>query len=188
MAAQDQVTLISGATVDGKVTTVSDSIVSYTVQKKSKVKERSMDAYRVFSIRYADGSNVIVYEQDTATGNYFSQDEMQLFVFGEQDARKNYRGGKMFALGALYGIAGGLALPESFLVVLVPASATILAMVPRVKIKPSMARNSALLSEPAYVMGFERTARGKKIQNVLKGSVVGTILAVAGWNIANSGN
>jgi len=163
---------------------VNDSIVDYEYQKRKKTKQRSIDAYRVFSVRYANGSEVVMYQQDTAIGNYFSQEEMRLFIYGEQDARANFKGRKLLLIGAAYGIAGGLALPESFIVLLVPASAALLAMLPRVKIRPEMARNKKLLSEPAYVMGFERTARGKKIQSVLKGAVVGTILSVVGWQIA----
>ena len=184
--AQDQVTLISGVVVDGKVTNLTDSVVSYDQEKKGRTKSRTLDAYRVFSVNYADGREVIVYEQDTALGNYFSKDEMRLFIQGEQDAAANYKGRKAFLVGAALGVAGGVAIPESFLVVLVPVGSTLLAVAPRIKIKPELTRDRKLLSEPAYLMGFERTARGKKIQNVLKGSVLGTILSVAGYSIVQN--
>ena len=186
--AQDKVTLISGAVLDGKVVQVSDSLVNYEQQKKGRTKTRELDAYRVFSVEYADGREVIVYEQDTALGNYFSKDEMRLFIMGEQDASENYKGSKAFLVGLGLGIAGGLAIPESFLVVGVPVGSTLLAMAPRIKIKPELARDRKLLSEPAYLLGFERTARNKKIQNILKGSVLGTILSVVGYSIVNNNN
>lgn len=183
---QDKITLLSGAQIDGRVVAITDTTVVYEQEKRGKTKSRTLDAYRVFDVTYATGETQVVYRQDTAVGNYFSKEEMQLFIMGEQDADANFNSRRAFVFGAAYGVVGGVLLPNNFFVFLVPAAAGPLAAVPRIKIKPEMARDKKLLAEPAYVMGFERTARAKKIQNVLKGSVLGTVLGVAGVNIVKA--
>ncbi|MBP6334022.1 MAG: hypothetical protein KA444_01020 [Bacteroidia bacterium] len=89
-------------------------------QDKKKVKLKSMDAERVFSIKYRDGSERVLYTPDTTGLLEFNIEEMRLFILGEQDATKYYKNnlnkGIGFGLGAAAGFLGfyGIAVPPLY--------------------------------------------------------------------------
>jgi len=186
---QDRINLLSGSYIDCKVEEVSDSLITYTYTKKSgKEKTKFMEAYRAFSVVYAGGEEKVIYKQDTLIGNYFSSQEMRLFVYGAQDANAYYKANKWFYAGLVAGAAGGYASQGGFFALGIPISFGLIAYAPRIKIKPEMVRNTDLLQEPAYVMGFERVARYKRFRAALLGSIPGTIVGLGSYYIVQNNN
>jgi hypothetical protein len=54
------------------------------------------------------------------------------------------------------------------------------------KPKPKDARSDRVLAQPAYVEGFRKGARGKKIIRTIGSSIVGMVVGgVAGFVVAN---
>jgi len=177
---RDQILLMSGKVFDNvEVTTIGDIDVKYLQHKKKKTIERFVDKYRVFSIGYANGIEDVIYKQDTLVGNYFTEEEMRMFVYGEQDALKYYKASGAVLSGILYSGTGGYLLFNSFFVFLVPFSFTVVSGIPHLKVKSNRVRDPKYLAEPAYIMGYERTAKAKRIQGALKGSIIGVVLGVA---------
>ncbi|TAH42876.1 MAG: hypothetical protein EYC69_04705 [Bacteroidetes bacterium] len=88
--------------------------------KKKKTKYKTMDPLRIFSVKYSDGTERVVYRPDSLDPMEFSQDQMRLFIKGEQDADKYYKNnfnkGLGFSLGAGAGLLGfyGLAVPPLY--------------------------------------------------------------------------
>lgn len=176
---RDQIILMSGKVFDNvEVTTVGDVEIKYLYHKKKKTIERMVDKYRVFAIGYANGTEDVIYKQDTLVGNYFTEEEMRMFVYGEQDAIELYKTPGAVLLGALFSGAGGFILYDSFFVFLVPFSTTVVSGIPHVKVKSNKVRDPKYLAEPAYIMGYERTAKAKRIQGALMGSLVGVVIGV----------
>lgn len=184
---QDTITFLSGRTIEGEISSIDEGQVKYLHVKKSKKVERFVDMYELFSIKYANGKEEIYYKQDTATGYYFTQDEMQHYIWGRQDAGKYFKAPlntlSSFALSA----TGGYFLAGSFLIFPVPFLTTLGPAAPKVKIKPENTRNPELVKQPAYIMGYEKRAKGKKINNGLKGSLLGIATGVAIAIITSSG-
>ncbi len=90
------------------------------VVKKKKSKFRTMDPLRIFSVKYSDGTERVIYRPDSLDPMEFTQDQMRLFIKGEQDADKYYKNnfnkGLGFGLGAGAGLLGfyGLAVPPLY--------------------------------------------------------------------------
>ena len=88
--------------------------------KKKKSGFRTMDPLRIFSIKYRDGSERIIYQPDSLDPMEFTQEQMRMFIRGEQDATKYYKNnlnkGIGFGLGAGAGLLGfyGLAIPPLY--------------------------------------------------------------------------
>lgn len=88
--------------------------------EKKKSRLRTMDPERVFSIKYKDGSEKIIYRPDSLDPLEFTQEQMRLFIIGEQDATKYYKNhlnkGIGFGLGAGAGFLGfyGIAIPPLY--------------------------------------------------------------------------
>ena len=87
---------------------------------KKKSKFRTMDPLRIFSVKYSDGTERVIYRPDSLDPMEFTQDQMRLFIKGEQDADKYYKNnfnkGLGFGLGAGAGLLGfyGLAVPPLY--------------------------------------------------------------------------
>src|ERR1700751_178200 len=62
---------------------------------------------QLFAIKYQNGDIFYYYEQDTIA-NWFTRDEMWLFMAGERDARKGFKARGSFYGSMASGIAGGL--------------------------------------------------------------------------------
>ncbi len=88
--------------------------------KKKKTRFRTMDPLRIFSVKYSDGTERVIYQPDSLDPMEFTQDQMRLFIKGEQDADMYYKNhfnkGLGFSLGAGAGLLGfyGLAVPPLY--------------------------------------------------------------------------
>ncbi len=141
------------------------------LKKRGKEKTIEIENDLIYSIRYKDGHEQIIYEQDTTTGNYFTAEETKMFIFGEQDAEKNYRCPGATIIGVVIGV--GSAYMGNFLSLIPPFGYTALLLIPKVKIKYKDVSNPVYLNYDTYVMGFEKVARRKKILRSFIGGIGG---------------
>ncbi|MEQ9186254.1 MAG: hypothetical protein RLP15_00855 [Cryomorphaceae bacterium] len=181
LAQEDQeILMMSGKLVTGKVTG-QDSLYLYYdhVKKSGKAKAKKLDLERVFSINGSEGEEKVIYYMDTAVGNYFSIDEMRFYIKGEQDAMKYYKGNWSILVGLP--LTAGLSFlfvptPLPFAVPFAYLAAT---GIPKYKIPKDRIESSDLITEPAYVLGFERVARNKRLFKSLAAGLVGTAAGFA---------
>lgn len=176
---EDTLIFLNGRTASGRVIdTTAESIQYLDIKSKKFNKVRTVDKERIFSIKYSSGNEVIFYNPDTIGEDDFSREEMRYFIYGEQDALK-YRA-PMATIGGI--VTGAIAGPfiggTAGLAFLLPGTYSILTGSRWIKINKSTVRNPQLLKEKAYLLGYERIARHKRVQNALKGSGLGLLLGV----------
>ncbi len=87
--AQDTLVLITGKIIPVKSVDLSEYTITYRTVDGQKLKE--IDPGRVFSIKYANGAERVVFRTDSLDPIDFTEEEMARFVKGEQDAREFYR-------------------------------------------------------------------------------------------------
>lgn len=178
----DKIVLLSGKVLDNvQVTTFTEIQIKYVDRNSRKKTERFIDKYRVFSVEYSNGKEEVIYEYDTLMENDFTVDEMRHFIQGEQDAMAYYHPRLNTLLAGVLSAAGGYALASSFFVVTVPFASTVIASLPKVKIRPEKVSDPKLLAQPTYILGYERVAKSHKIQNALKGSVLGVAAGISAF-------
>lgn len=174
--AQDMIFLLNGGILEGKVKGVEEGLLYFEITKGSKTKLKSTDVGRVFSVVKEDGSETIYYEKDLESGFFFEKEQMKHFVFGAQDAVKYYKGNMHAVTAGAAGVVGGFVFYNSFLVFAAPFGATLVGSLGKAHPRKSMVRDENYLNDPAYVLGFERTANSRKVMRSLLGAFVGTAI------------
>lgn len=86
--AQDTLVLITGKIIPVKSVDLSEYSITYRTLDGKKLKD--IDPGRVFSIKYANGAERVIFRTDSLDPIDFSEDEMRRFIKGEQDAREFY--------------------------------------------------------------------------------------------------
>lgn len=174
--APNEILLMTGKIVHGQVTGRDSLHLFYEFGSKEKAKK--LDLERVFAWTTADGSEQVLYQVDTTAERFFTVDEMRYYIQGEQDARKSYKANWTLLAGVPLAAAAGFALNGSVVVFTVPFLTMVLAGIPSYTIRAKQMSNTSLITQPAYVLGFERTARNKRLFKALGGAVVGAAAGV----------
>lgn len=176
--AQDSLVLINGRVIVVKSVDLKDYTIAYRkMDGKSRLK--TIDPERVFSIRYRDGSEKVIYTSDSMDTEDFKPEEMRMFILGEQDAHKFYRNNLNKGFGFAFG-AGGSLLGFYGLAVAPLYGSIVGAFSPNMEKQKVSDKN--LILNPNYREGYERKARDRKIRN---GVISGLIGFVAGSVIFN---
>ena len=143
-------------------------IVYFTPDPKSK--QKKIDPERVFSIQYIDGSERVIFQRDTLDPLEFTEEEIRLFIKGEQDAARLYHNNLNKAGGFVAGVASSY---FGFYGLVGPFLYTTLfgAFTPNPeKIKGV---DPELIKIPEYREGFEKKSRDRKIRNGLISGFIG---------------
>lgn len=170
---RDTIILINGNTIPAKSIDLKDYTIVYR-KPAQKAKLKTIDPERVFSIKYKNGSERVIYTTDSLDPVDFKPEEMRMFIKGEQDADKYFKSnlnkGAAFVIGAGGGLLGfyGLAVPPLY-------STIVGSFSPR--LEKQKVSDPALLQNNSYREGYERKARDRKIRN---GVISGLIGFVAG--------
>ena len=148
-------------------------LISDPENSKNKI---SLDNESLFAIKYGKGNMFYYYQQDSIK-NWFTRDEMYLFMQGERDANKGFKPLGSFLGGVIFGVAGG----ASGLVVdigaffgpVLPLAFFTTVGIPKVRIKHKTVSNLENLKCDAYILGYEREARAKRRRQSLLGGGIG---------------
>lgn len=148
------------------------------IDPEDSTKRSHIENDRLFAIRYHTGDLFYYYEQDTIS-NWFSRDEMWMFMQGERDARKGFKpwGSKWGTFAS--GMAGGLT--GSILGPLFPMGYIALVGLPKVRIRHSTVSNINFLESDAYILGYEREARGKRRKYALVAGGIGLAVGYSAY-------
>ena len=178
--AQDTIYLMNGQVVGEKVIdTILGAITIINPKKTSKKIHYEWD--QIFMVRYANGDKRYYYQQDSLLSNWFSRDEMWMYMKGENDARKGFKAkGAMIGAG-IAGIIGGMS--GTFWGPIAPYGFMALSGLPKIKIKHNTISNPAYVESDAYILGYERVARQRrKIKSVI-GGTIGLIIGYTFYGI-----
>jgi hypothetical protein len=167
--AQDTIYLMNGQMVGQKVVDTTLGAVTIMDPKKP-TKKIHFELDQLYLVRFANGDKRYYYTQDTLIGNWFTRDEMWMYMKGENDARKGFKARGSLIGSGIAGILGGMT--GSFFSPLAPYGYMALSGIPKVKIKHKTISNPNYIQSDAYILGYERVARRtRKITSVIAGTV-----------------
>jgi hypothetical protein len=169
--AQDKLLFLNGKEISGQLLTVNNYEISF---KTDKGKEYLVENFRVFSYTQKE-QEILLYKYDTLEGNFLSERDMKMFVFGERDAHKTYHSNFSNALGLVVGGAAGYFMhkDQAFIYIGIPLIYTSATLLFPTSVKQKRLTDLQYLKEDEYLRGHERIARSKRTQNALKSSVIG---------------
>jgi hypothetical protein len=167
--AQDTIYLMNGHVVGEKVVdTILGAVTIMDPKKPSKKIHYELN--QLYLVSYANGDKRYYYTQDTATGNWFTREEMWMYMKGENDARKGFKARGALIGAGIAGILGGMT--GSFFGPIAPYGYMALSGIPKVKIRHESISNPTYIDSDAYILGYERVARRKrKINSVIGGTI-----------------
>lgn len=143
------------------------------VDPEDSTKRSHIENDQLFAIKYHNGDVFYYYQQDTIA-NWFSRDEMWMFMQGERDARKGFKPrGAMIGTVAC-GIAGGIT--GSFFGPLLPVAYASCVGFPKVRIRHQTVSDIRYLDSDAYILGYERESRAKRRIYAVIGTAAGLLL------------
>ncbi|HWY37247.1 MAG TPA: hypothetical protein VNY73_01720 [Bacteroidia bacterium] len=167
--AGDTLFLLNGRMVTVHVIDTLLGAATFTDPEDS-TKRAHVDNEQLFAIRYSNGDIFYYYEQDTIS-NWFTREEMWLFMQGERDARKGFKApGSLYgsmAFGLIGGLTGTLFGP------LAPLAYGACVGIPWVRIRHNTVSNANNLQYDSYILGYEREARKKRRMKAIIGSIIG---------------
>jgi hypothetical protein len=167
--AKDSIYLMNGNVIGETV--IDSSLGAVTIMDPKKPTMRLHYEYdQLYKVAYAKGFTHWYYTQDSMRNNWFTRDEMGLFIIGERDSRKYFKP-KACAIGAgIFGFIGGAS--GTFFGPILPYSYMAFSGITKIKIRHSTVSDPKLLDYDAYILGYERNARQKrKIWSVISGSI-----------------
>ena len=175
-SAQDTLLMMSGKSLLGKITDEDGAYILLEIPKNNgKTKVLSYDRAEIFSFKKA-GKDSIVYQMDPVFGEELTQEEMRMFMYGQDDARNghpmlyNQLGGFALGLGTSLALDGG-ALPF-----LTPVMYSLTMQIPVVKVKESAIMDQRNTLSPYYLEGYNATARSKKFIKGFLSTMAGVFL------------
>lgn len=169
--AQDKLLFLNGKELNGQLLSTNNFETSF---KTDKGKEYLIENFRIFSFTQ-NNQELLLYKYDTLEGNFLSEKDMRLFVYGEKDAHQTYHSKFANALGFALGGAAGYFMhkDQAFIYVAAPLVYTSVTLFFPTSVKQKRLTDLQYLKEDEYLRGHERIARSKRTQNALKSSVLG---------------
>lgn len=166
---QDTIYLMNGHVIGEKVVdTILGAITIIDPKKPSKKIHYELE--QLYMVRFADGYKRYYYMQDTTIGNWFTRDEMWMYMKGETDARKGFKARGALIGAGIVGVMGGMT--GTFWGPVAPYGFMALSGITKVKIKHETISNPMYVESDAYILGYERVARQKrKIKSLIGGTI-----------------
>jgi len=153
-------------------------LVATFVDPEDSTKRTHIENENLFAIRYHTGEIFYYYKEDTIH-NFFSRDEMSLYMQGERDAKKGFKAKGSFYGTMACGLVGGLS--GTFFGPLLPIAYFATVGIPKVNIKHNTISNPANVDYDSYLLGYERVARAKRRKASLIGGGIGIAAGYILW-------
>lgn len=144
-------------------------------RKKKKDEAVMLNRGNIFSIKYANGKEVVYYQQDSLTDDdehLLTVDEMRSYLAGSHDASSRFTSSGATWICFATGLASGLFLP-AILSPVVPGLMVGAIGSRWIRVDRSHVSNPKYLGDDFYLMGYERTARAKRVNGSIGGAVAG---------------
>ncbi|MDI9341464.1 MAG: hypothetical protein QM534_12915 [Sediminibacterium sp.] len=170
---KDTIYLMNGNVINEMV--LDTSLGAVTINHPSKInKKLHFENDQLYSVHYHTGIRQQYYVQDTVRGNWFTREEMWLFMKGERDAKKGFKARGALIGSGVAGLVGGLT--GTFFAPIAPYGYMALSGITKVRIRHHTVSNPNYLESDAYILGYERVARQKRRTQSLLGGTAGLIL------------
>jgi len=166
---QDTLYLLNGQVVGEKVLdTLLGAVTIANTKKPGKNIHFELD--QLYMVRFAGGVKRFYYSQDTSIYNWFTRDQMWMYMKGEADARKGFKARGSLIGAGIAGLIGGMT--GTFWAPVAPYGYMALVGLPRVKIRGNTISNPVYVESDHYISGYERVARHKRrIQAIIGGTI-----------------
>jgi hypothetical protein len=172
-AATDTIYLMNGHVVGEKIIdTLLGAVTIVNPKKPSRKINYELD--QLYMVRFSDGYKRFYYQQDSLKSNWFTRDEMWMFMKGEVDARKGFKARGSLIGAGVAGVIGGLT--GTFWAPVFPYGYMALVGIPKVRIRHKTVSNPNYIDSDAYILGYERVARHKRRIQAVIGGTVGLIV------------
>jgi hypothetical protein len=184
---QGKVLLMNGTLVQNTLWEEKDGLIYIYDQRtnlfgKEKTRAIELNKSEIFSL--SNGSKEqILYYQDTMLGDYYTPEEMRVYLAGAGDARKNFKAWHIAIIGYELCLFAGNLIGDGLLILIIPPI-TYAAMqyVGKIKIREKYMSDPNFKYNDLYAEGFEPPARSRKMirgaLSGLAGSVTGVVLSI----------
>jgi hypothetical protein len=168
-AKQDTIYLMNGHVIAEKVIdTLLGAVTIYNPKKHSQKLHYEYD--QLYMVRFASGFRRYYYVQDSTIYNWFTRDEMWMYMKGENDARKGFKARGALIGSGIAGMIGGMT--GTIWGPVAPYTFMALSGIPKVRIRHGTISNPAYVQSDAYILGYERVARQKlKLKSLIGGTI-----------------
>ncbi len=172
--AQDTVkfTILNGEVLFLPVTGEDSAAFYYNEVKRNRIVNRRIYKDVVYAVQRDGEPEVLVYRQDSASGNYFNAEQMGNYIQGVQLANQERKALGYTVIGGLAGVASGFYLFNSFAAIGMPLAITGVSAIPN---SAPRNREHPLYKNEFFRLGYEKRVRSKRVFNVLRSSVLGVI-------------
>ncbi|HEY9885667.1 MAG TPA: hypothetical protein V6C96_00255 [Vampirovibrionales bacterium] len=184
--AQDTLRLLNGKVMDVSIQDLNERSITFVETFKGKASFRERQLNTIFSYQEFNKPEVIVYEYQPESGNFYQIDEMRNYILGEQHADSAYSSAFLNSISVLTGVSAGYFLAQGDLAfVAFPIVYSSILIIPGAKVK-KRPYNSAYMNDDAYLAGYKRVARSKKFFNCLAISGVSMLASFGVFKIIDN--
>lgn len=188
-AQEDTIWFLSGERLISSQYTINveDGILTY-INKRNKKKQIGLEY--VFSIVDSKNKEKVFFESTTIGKTYFTVEQMRSFIRGEFIAHENYHSpfstvsGIITGTGSIYAVPSLLGL-NVFFAPLVPAANSTIVGLFNYKEKKVIEKYPEHKDDNYFIAGYREVATQKRINNTIKGGLIGLGLGVASAIIIN---
>lgn len=179
--AQGTILFLNGKEKRFEVAEIRGEYLHYSVEGDTMDFKKIVDRYNVFSLKYDNGTEDVLYQPDTSFGEDPSVEEVRDYIKGEQLAMKVYSKPLNLGAGLYIGVGSSFA---GFYGIPVPLIySTFLGMRnPRIPKEYRSPNHSE-----AFIAGYQKKSRNIKIKQSLLGGGIGLSVGLA-WFIILSNN
>jgi hypothetical protein len=187
---QGKVLLMNGSVVENALWEEKDGMIYIYDQKKNlfgKEKTRAVELNKSEIFSLSNGSKEqVLYYQDTMLGDYYTPEEMRMYLAGAGDARKNYKARHISAIGFGLCTVAGYLVGDGFMILIVPPiTYAAIQYVGKIKIREKYMSDVNYKYNDQYAEGFEPPARSRKMIRGALSGVVGSVTGVVLYMIKN---
>ncbi len=187
---QGKVMLMNGTVVENSLWEEKDGMI-YIYDKKNnlfgKEKTRAIELNKSEIFSLSNGTKEqILYYQDTMLGDYYTPEEMRVYLAGAGDARKNYKARHISAIGFAVCTVAGYLVGDGLLILIVPpVTYSAMQYIGKIKIKEKYMSDPNFKYNDLYAEGFEPPARSRKMIRCALSGLIGSATGVVLYFIKN---
>ena len=202
--AQDSLALMSGKTYLGELSYEDEQYLYFNKKvDDDKIKLMRYPLRLVFSLTDKNNSSKVYYKQDSHRNNFLSQNQMKMYVLGEQDAVSQFKRGPYFLLGLGFGFAvslmdtyefkdvsckGYFSDSPSIISIATPFVSSIVIGFPNKKVRKTYVSNHDYLQSKSYKRGFNYVKNYRKTTSAFLGGLTGVFSVLVVTFVHNKNN
>jgi hypothetical protein len=187
---QGKVLLMNGSVIKNAQWEEKNGLIYIYDEKKNlfgKEKTRAIELNKSEIFSLSNGSaEQILYYQDTMLGDYYTPEEMRVYLAGAGDARKNFKAWHIAIIGYEICLFAGNLVGDGLLVLIVPPiTYAAMQLIGKIKIREKYMSDPNYKYNDLYAEGFEPPARSKKMIRGALGGLAGSVTGVVLYLIKN---